>query len=656
MPEHLPLTPETIASLPVASDAQLSPDGSHVAWSMSPFGRTGKHPEGGVWVARVPAAGADPTSSGARRWTYGGDDSMPRWSPDGTRIAFLSDRAERGTRGLYVIELAGGEARAVVTRKRSVDAFAWAPDGQSIAFLAPDEPTEDDERREKERDDAAVYGERWALARVWSVAIGHGGKAHDPELLWAPEGRHVTELAWAPDGTRLALLDNAAPPAQYLTTTRLSVISVADPDGGEGGVIAQTPMCRNVGWCGDDTLALSGFHDHEAQASATLWAVATTEGAEPRVVGTGRDEPRCTVGLAHVVGGDRVVAVVAEGLGSRLELVDPATATRSAAIDLGGECGDLSAVRGDGGPVLALVHYGDGVVGRVLAGPLDDLRLVHDHASDAEQAKVLAQTVISAPEPLHTTATDGTTLDAVVLRPAGPDAGEGPWPTAVLVHGGPYYRSSLDSHTHPLDWGQLLASHGYAVVLPNYRGGLGHGHDFATQARGTMGSVEWDDVTAIVDAAVGAGIADPDRLGIAGWSQGGFLTAWAVTATDRYRVGVMGAGVSDWSMMAATSDLPDFEAALGGSRPWDGIGPHRAAIGSPLSHAGRRTTPLLILHGAEDQRVPLSQATAFHRALAGQDAPLDLVVYPREPHGLKEWQHQVDAQRRVLEWFERYLR
>lgn len=656
------LTPETIASLPSPSDPQVSPDGTRVAWRMAPFGKADQHPTGGLWVARVPRTGEESSATGARRWTYGGDDSSPRWSPDGTRIAFLSDRAERGTHGLYVIDVGGGEACPLVVRKRSVGAFAWAPDGRSIAFLAPDEPTEDDERREKERDDADVFGERWQLAKVWTVAIDSLDAT--PELLWAPEGRHVTELAWSPDGSRLALLDQVGPAAQYLTTTRVSVISTSStPE--LVGPSASVPMTYALCWSGEATLVLAGWHDHEAQSSGTVWACSATEPGEPRVVGTGRDEPRCTVGLAPVAGGDRVVGVVVDGLDTRLELVDPATGERTLAVDLGGECGGLSAVSGicaeseQPGPVLALVHHADGVVGRVLAGPADDLRLVHDHADDPDQVEPLRDVVLSAPEAFTATAADGTLLDAVVLRPTGPDAGAGPWPTAVLLHGGPYYRSGLDTHAHPLDWGQLLAAHGYAVVMPNYRGGMGHGQDFATQARGTMGSVEWSDVTCVVDAAVEAGIADPDRLGIGGWSQGGFLTAWAVTGApepDRFKVGVMGAGVSDWGLMAATSDLPDFEAALGGSRPWDGVGPHRSALGSPLSYAARRTTPLLILHGAEDQRVPLSQATAFHRALAEQDAPLALVTYPREPHGLRERRHQVDAQQRVLEWFDRYLR
>jgi dipeptidyl aminopeptidase/acylaminoacyl peptidase len=257
-------------------------------------------------------------------------------------------------------------------------------------------------------------------------------------------------------------------------------------------------------------------------------------------------------------------------------------------------------------------------------------------------------------EPLYCKAIDGTKLDAVVLRPT--DPGEGPWPTAVLIHGGPYGRSGLWTHVHALDWGQLLASHGFAVIYPNYRGGYGHGNAFAMSVRGDMGGAEWADIMTIVDAAIDAGIADPDRLGIGGWSQGGFLTAWAVTATDRFKAGVMGAGVSDWGLMAATSDLPHFERVLGGDAPWDGPGPHRAAARSPISYASRRTTPLLILHGAEDQRVPVSQAVAFHRAMKHQERPLELVTYPREPHGIKERRHQIDLQRRVVDWFTRYVK
>ncbi len=170
-------------------------------------------------------------------------------------------------------------------------------------------------------------------------------------------------------------------------------------------------------------------------------------------------------------------------------------------------------------------------------------------------------------------------------------------------------------------WAQYLAAHGYAILMPNYRGGVGHGHRFAINARGNVGEGDFPDVLSGVDAAIERGIADPERLGIGGWSQGGFMTAWAVGHTTRFKAGVMGAGVSDWNMMTLTSDLPTFECVLGGSRPWDGIDRDRAAEVSPIYFAANATTPLLMLHGKNDERVPVSQAIGFERALRERNVP-----------------------------------
>jgi dipeptidyl aminopeptidase/acylaminoacyl peptidase len=627
------LSPEQIAALWSPSDPQISPDGRFVAWTAAPFGKEDEHPETGIWVAAVDA------STPPRRWTHGGDDVSPRWSPDGRRLAFLSDRRERSTHGLYVLDAAGGEARGVVVRSRSIAAFAWSPDGARIAFLAPDEPTEEDKRREKERDDPDVYGQRWEHHRLWFVDAAGG----EPQAGWAPP-RHLTGLAWSPDGSRLALIARDAPPEEYLESTAVHVFT---PGTGNSHAVSAWPFISDVGWSGPDLLVYAAPHEAVPQSSATVWAV-SAQGDDPHVIGTGRGEPRCTGGLAHAATAEWAMLVVAEGLATRLERLSPQTGERNLAQDITGEIDGLSVTETPDGPVIAAVQLGDELVARVVAGPPGALRPLSDHGADLEQVR------LGTVEALFCTASDGLDLDAVVIRP--PIAGDGPWPTAVLVHGGPYGRSGLWSHAHPLEWGQLLATHGYAVVLPNYRGGYGHGNAFATSVRGDMGGAEWGDVVSIVDAAIAAGIADPDRMGIGGWSQGGFLTAWAVTATDRFKVGVMGAGVSDWGMLAATSDLPAFETALGGDNRWDGPGPHHADAHSPISFAARRTTPLLILHGEEDKRVPVTQATAFYRAIRGQAAPVELVSYPREPHGIRERRHQIDVQRRVLEWFDRYVR
>jgi dipeptidyl aminopeptidase/acylaminoacyl peptidase len=226
----------------------------------------------------------------------------------------------------------------------------------------------------------------------------------------------------------------------------------------------------------------------------------------------------------------------------------------------------------------------------------------------------------------------------------------------VLVHGGPYGRWGHELHLHPLDWGQWLAQAGYVVLMPNPRGGFGRGEQFAAAARGEVGQADYRDVMAAVDAAIARGIADPARLGIGGWSQGGFMSAWAVTQTARFKAAVMGAGVSDWGMMVMTSDVPDFELELGGSAPWDGPAQRRHLELSPITFARNITTPVLILHGENDARVPLSQATGFHRALRRQRVPVEFVVYPREPHGVAERAHQLDILKRVRRWYDRWLK
>ena len=225
----------------------------------------------------------------------------------------------------------------------------------------------------------------------------------------------------------------------------------------------------------------------------------------------------------------------------------------------------------------------------------------------------------------------------------------------TLVHGGPYGRSADALHLSWSRWGQWLATVGYAVLLPNPRGGLGHGHDFAARVAGEVGIGDWSDVKAGIELLVAEGVADPDRLGIGGWSQGGYMTAWAVGQTAMFKAGIMGAGVSDWGMMTATSDLPHFEMMLGGSADWEGVGPHRHDALSPISFAGGVTTPVLVLHGEKDDRVPVGQGRYFAQALRERGTPYELVVYPREPHGIRERNHQLDLLRRVRRWVDRWL-
>ena len=628
---------ELIVSLPYPEDPRIAPDGTAVAYVATPYGRV-EHAEGDIWLASI-------AEGEARRFTSGaGRDEQPRWSPDSQWLAFLSERAEPGRRALYRMRRDGGEAESLVERKKSIERFAWSPDGGTIAFLAPDDPDDEDERRERERDDAQVYGECWPLNRLHLFDLA------SQETRTLPTGEmHVSEIAWSPDGSRISYVARPTPELEAGIHSRLFVISVAD--GAEPREIAieggWTP--RDLTWgANGTTLLFVGGHDPQPQGSFTVYAVPSDGSAPAHPVDPDIDTAQCVTALRAVPGSERVAVTIAEGLTSRLEWLDPASGEHEPLYAyLEGDLSGTDVVLRDGNPILAVVRESGSEPPELHVGHVDNLRRVSDHHAP------LREFAFGAQEPFFWQVPDGLELDGILIRPAQPS--EGPHPTIVLVHGGPYGRSSNEWNLQPLRWGKWLAHHGYAVLLPNYRGGVGHGHWFATQARGNVGVGDFPDVLSMVDAAIERGIADPERLGIGGWSQGGFMTAWAVGHTTRFKAAVMGAGVSDWNMMTLTSDMPTFESVLGGSRPWDGVGPHRSNEVSPISFASQAETPLLMLHGQNDERVPVSQAIGFERALRERNVPVQLVIYPREPHGVRERAHQRDILRRVLGWYQQWL-
>jgi dipeptidyl aminopeptidase/acylaminoacyl peptidase len=641
MPE---LTPELIVDLAAPVEVQLSPDGRQVAYALVPYSKKDEHGASAIWVADVD--GSQPP----RQFTAGtAADRRPQWSPDGRQIAFLSDRATRGTAQLYLIGADGGEARPLTPseNKRAVLNFAWSPDGASIAFTSADEPTEEDERREKERDDADVYGERWQYARLRLLSLADrtiatlaSGERHIADLVWSPSGGEIAYTAW-----QTPALESCE---QEIALERIAV------EGRDPQLICRLSYrASSLQWTADrTTLLFSAPYTWQPQSSNAIWAV-PADGGEPRCLALG--ETSCAGGLQLPPGAARAVVEVAEGLETQLCWLDTTTGAlelifSTAGGQLPGDLGDLSVRQTDSGAAVAVAGSAGDQPWELWAGAGSHVALarITDHQAP------LAGLRFGPQEPFNWTAPDGWELDGLLIRP--PDALDAPLPTVVLVHGGPYGLWSAGMHLHWADWGQWLATAGYAVLMPNPRGGFGHGERFAAAARADVGGADYRDVIAAVDAAVARGIADPARLGVGGWSQGGFMSAWAVTQTRRFKAAIVGAGPTDWGMMAATSDLPGFESALGGSTPWDGAGPHHHARLSPLSFARNVTTPVLILHGQNDARVPLNQAVSFHRALREAGAPVELVVYPREPHGIAERAHQIDLLKRVRAWYDRWLR
>ena len=271
-------------------------------------------------------------------------------------------------------------------------------------------------------------------------------------------------------------------------------------------------------------------------------------------------------------------------------------------------------------------------------------QLTHLHPQAAEIE--VGETVVQ-----HWTGADGWEMQGLLIKPVGYQPGQR-YPLVMWVHGGPTGMASSRYYASFL-WNQLLAGAGYAVFLPNYRGSTGWGLEFAESNIGDMGGKDFEDMLRGVDSLIESGIADPQRLGIAGWSYGGFTAAWAVSQTDRFRAAVMGAGISHWLSFHGKSSLADWDAIHYAESPYEPAG--RFQKFSPLSYHENLNTPTLILHGAEDQDVPVEQSYLFYRALKDKSVPTELIVYPREDHAIKERTHLLDMSRRVLAWFRQYL-
>jgi dipeptidyl aminopeptidase/acylaminoacyl peptidase len=639
------LTAEAITDARRVGGVSLSPDGALAAYVVLPISQREEHPVSAIWLASADAP--------ARQLTAGtAEDHAPRWSGDGRTLYFLSDRSKRGTAQLYAISAAGGEATALTDWEPGIADYLPLPDGR-IALLAVDPETAEQKERKERRDDAEVYGAEWKFQRLRLLDPGTG----DITTVESLPDRHVVEVAAASDGGRLAVIVWPTPELDNVTERGEIVVIDLAGEIAPRTVAALTSGGGDLAWGpGDATFLYRAQLLPGMQGGQGIFVLDLASGATSIQAHELEACPDCLVtdqsGTPYVLILDHLESWLA-----RLDLPSgkdaktsepPKLASLAQLAHFPGEVDDFS-VSADGS-TIAVAGSTPGVLSDLWLGRTGEpLHRVTDTNPDLEAFPFGSQERVSWAAP------DGLEIEGLLILPPGATRADGPFPLMTLVHGGPYWRYADSLQVGPSRWGQWLATVGYAVLLPNPRGGSGRGHTFADTVAAAVGKEDWLDVLAGVDHAVAEDIADPERLGIGGWSQGGFMTAWAVGQTTRFKVGLMGAGVSDWGMMTATGDLPAFERMLGGSASWEGPGPHQHAALSPISFAHQVTTPLLILHGAEDARVPVSQGRFMALALRERGVPCELVVYPREPHGIRERQHQLDLLRRVREWTARWL-
>ncbi|MCC6312802.1 MAG: S9 family peptidase [Thermomicrobiales bacterium] len=639
MPQPRPgaLALEELVDRIVPEDPRIAPDGSVVAFVAGPAGRTEEHAARTIWLGREGAP--------ARKLTAGGsDDRAPRWSPDGTRLAFLSDRVERGeTSGLYILPLAGGEAMRLGDLAGDLDDPHWSPDGSAIAVRRTDPVPADKKAREKARDDAIVVEAEPRFTRLWLIDVATGAAR-----CLTTADREVRAHCWLPDGSALAIVTTALPGWNELFNgSKLRLVPVA---GGRARALASFPLLAHspVAVTLPEGEGVAVAADGGRQDPPTSVWVVPLAGGEPRNLTPGfageveqlvaiRDR-RNRIAIKTV---ERVRGVIREldlatgGLTDITPIPLRGRGSVQTGVSLSADGRRLACIWTDSstpeevylgeaaGSATAVTEFGASFAGRLQ--PADVVRWVSD---------------------------DGVEIEGLLVYPAGYQAGQR-YPLIVEIHGGPSWqwedRVMLDWH----DWAQLLASRGFAVLLPNPRGSTAYGAEFQKLLQDDVGGGESRDLVAGAKAMVERGIADPERLGIGGWSWGGYLTAWTLTQTDIFKAAMMGAGLANLVSDHGTDDIPHANLLYFPGHPYHHLDVYWNA--SPIRHIAQVATPTLILHGDNDDRVPPTQGAEYWRALTTLGVPVEFVRYPREPHVIRERAHQLDLMRRLAGWCERWL-
>jgi dipeptidyl aminopeptidase/acylaminoacyl peptidase len=624
------LTPAAAVDLRFISDLQVAPEGRRVAFVVTePPTVDGRATH--IWVY-------DRRGNGVRQFTYSKkSEHAPRWSPDGKKLAFLSTRGEEEQ--LYLMRGDGGEATAITKGKRSISSFAWSPDGKAIAFLASDVKTEAEEKKEKDKDDARVTDKEDKHARLWLLDLGTQEAKAVTDAKW-----QLSELAWMPDGQSLIVVATDHPESDQNTER---IFRVATGDGTMKLLSAPRGPFGNVKVSPDGTAISFVGAREDGPGPHDLMLIDLHDGGAN---GTGAAKNLTALTLDRAIfdyqwnkaGGQ--VMIVADGFHTRFRALDGHGALADG--------GALADTQGTNPAAFALVSEGaEGIifVGQTATEP-QELHAWENHGkpvplthlNDAWKNYTLVK-----PEIYKYKSFDGLEIEGAVLKPAAYD-GKSPVPLITLIHGGPTgaWQDTIET------WGQLLVARGYAVFYPNIRGSIGYGQKFVEMNRGDWGGKDFKDVMAGVDDLVAKGVADANRLGIGGWSYGGYMSEWAITQTTRFKAAVSGAGLSNLISEYGTERGPSYDEWFYGL-PYEK--PDGFLNSSPFLYFKNVKTPTLILQGDADPVDPLGQSQELYRGLKRYGVDVEMVVYPREPHGFHEEKHLIDRLKRIVAWYDGHL-
>ena len=629
--------PEMQLKLKLVGSPRVSPNGKRVVYTVSEAVMTSDRSE---FVPQIWLGNIDTKQN--VQLTFGDKSSTnPKWSPDGNWIAFVSNRKDNKN-NLYLLSVNGGEAEPLTDLKSGVSDFEWSPDGRSLAFTMTDPKSEDEEKNDKARNDFRWVDENLKMSRLYVLPVKKDGNGKREPRKLTTSNYNVDGFDWSADSSRIAFSFTKTSVANDWPTADVSIVDVAN---GKITVLANSPNAETSPVYSPDGNSIAIFTVEPSWAQSGVIQIFPANGGQPKTLAVSYDGQPGIAGWS----GDSKRIYFSEPKGTltqfyaidvaanRIEEFKSAPAVYSAV--------DLNRT----GAMLGFVRQTPDTPGDAYVASVSDFAPVQISHVNAD----LKLPAVGRTEVIRWKSKDGRDIEGLLTYPVGYQTGQR---VALIlnVHGGPtgvFQQAFIGGRgVYPL---ATFASRGYALLRVNPRGSSGYGTEFRRANIKDWGGGDYQDLMTGVDKVIEMGVADPERLGVMGWSYGGYMTSWIVTQTKRFKVASAGAPVTNLMSFNGTSDIPAFIPDYMGGQAWEAMDLYQKH--SPMFNVKGVTTPTMIQQGDADIRVPISQGYEFYNALKQQGVPTRMLVLPRQPHGPTEPKMQLAAMKANLEWFDKYL-
>ena len=644
------ITLDDLARFRSVSDPQVSPDGKWVAYTVGTVDAEKDRRDTNLWM--VSWDGSQQIQLTATPDT---GESMPRWSPDNRYLAFLTSRGDeeekkKGSQ-VWLLNRTGGEAQKLTDIKGGVSDYAWSPDSERLVLAVTDpDPNDEPEKKEgwKRKTRPPIVIDRYHFKEDRE---GYLGPQHTHLSIFDVEARKAEVLtsgrydeespAWSPDGRMIAFVSNRTPDPDRNEDTNIYVIEAkpgAEPrqlttfSGPDGGSPSWSPDGKLIAYFQGDEVRYSAYHMNKL-------AVVPADGGQPRIISAALD--RGVSGpFLWTADGRSILFIVADDRVTYLARM-PAAGGPVERITSGPRVVASTSRRDEG--TFALVSATANESPEVYALENGNLRRL-THQNDA----LFAELQLGTTENFTSKSKDGTEVHSLMVKPASYTPGR-KYPMILFIHGGP---NGQDEHMFSFER-QFFAANGYVVISVNYRGSSGRGSSFQKAIYADWGNKEVVDLLGAVDSVLASGVADPDRLGIGGWSYGGILTDYTIATDTRFKAAVSGASSAlQLSMYGSDEYITQYENELG--PPWKSKDLW-VKLSYPFFEADKIKTPTLFMSGDRDFNVPTIGVEQMYQALKSLGVDTQLIIYPGQFHGITTPSYIRDRMERWLAWYNKYL-